>query len=152
MLMVQGPVGLRGERAEQDLGRYPDLKAAGGAPRLPSLSPAPPEFFLCMSLLPFPASLFFIRLFLWGTWMSGYQSTSPLALCPACPLPLFYMNVFISVCLGLPWCSTKLLWHLYFSPWVCVPFPVPDKASSLFSLYHTGQPGKEEGRPAQGRR
>lgn len=65
-------------------------------PRRPAGPPALPR--LCERLLPSPALLFFIGLSFWGTWVSGHQSTSHLALCPACPPPVFFIQMFLYQC------------------------------------------------------
>ena len=84
---------------------FPDLKVAGGAPRLPSPTSSPPRTLLSSENLPTPFSCFlFFFFFLSGFPSAGHRSLGTMrSTRGAVPSPPpFYMNVFISVCLELP--------------------------------------------------
>lgn len=59
----------------------------------------------------------------------------------------FYTDVFICVCLGLPRYRAKLLWHLYFSPWVCIPPLCLTKPVHCFLVITRDRQGRKGAQP-----
>lgn len=152
---ARGPGPTGPERGNTEWGNnwgYPDLRA-GGAPKLssPCLQPSSQDFSLNVSV-PFSCFLFFYQAFPRGTWVSGHQSTSPLALCPAYPQPLF-IRMFLYQCAwvcrdaGLSCCGIFISLPGSAFPPLCLTKPVP-----CFLFITQESQGRRGAQPWGGRR